>query len=150
MRLITHILFSIMVLLALGMILHVHLILPVVILALVNIMIDSFGHSTYRGLRRTSMTHSPLSATIIGGVWGAVLYFLLPLFGVVAPLWFMAAGGIVAAWTHLLLDSMTYSGIYVMKKRVAIAHFRNGPIDIPFLITSIVLILYFMGLIAGV
>jgi|ACXJ01.1.fsa_nt_gi hypothetical protein len=150
MRLITHILFSIMVLLAIGTVFHVHPIVQIVVLAFVNIMIDFFGHSAYRGTRRTPMTHSPLSATVIGGTWGIALYFLLPLLGMVTPFWFMVAGGIMAAWTHLLLDSMTYNGIFVMRKRVAIAHFKNGLIDIPFLIVSFVLIMYFMGLIAGV
>ena len=149
MKLITHILFSIFILLLLEVPFHAHFLLQIVVLSFVNIVIDYFGHSTYRGLRRTPTTHSPVSATIIGGIYGAVFFFILPYFGVVTNLLFMVLGGIIAAWTHLFLDSMTFSGIFVFKKRAAIAHFKNGLIDVPFLIISFVLILYMLGLTVG-
>jgi hypothetical protein len=128
---------------------HLHFLLQIGILSFVNVVIDFFGHSAYKGLRRTPATHSPLSATVIGGVYGVVFFFVLPYFGVVTNLLFMVLGGIVAAWTHLFLDSMTFSGIFVFKKRLAIAHFKNGLIDVPFLIISFVLILYMLGLMTG-
>ncbi|MEM3844421.1 MAG: DUF1286 domain-containing protein [Candidatus Parvarchaeota archaeon] len=145
MKLITHIFFSIFILLLFNLLFHVIYIFQIIVLAFVNVLIDVAGHSSYRGPRRTPLTHSPLSATLIGGIWGAVFFYVLPLLGAPTPLLFMLIGGIIAGWTHLFLDSMTYNGIFVFKKRFAIAHFKNGLIDIPFLIVSIVLILYIMG-----
>jgi hypothetical protein len=139
-----------MVLMALGWVLHLNLLVQIVALSMVNIIIDYFGHSAYRGVKRTAMTHSPLSAGLIGVAWGVVLYFLLPFLGISGHLLFMVIGGAVAGWSHLFLDSMTYSGIYIFHKRVAIAHFRNGPIDVPFVILSFVGILYFLGVFVGI
>ncbi len=145
MRLITHILFSIFILLLTARFTHLVYLIQIVILSFVNIVIDSAGHSAFRGPNRTPLTHSPLSATIVGGVYGLASYFILPIFGIVTPIIFMVGGGIVVAWSHLFLDSMTYNGIYVFKKRLALAHFKNGLIDIPFVLISLIVIIYLLG-----
>lgn len=150
MKLITHILFSMALLLVLESLFHVHYLLQVLVLSFVNVMIDFFGHSSYRGVRRTPFTHSLLSASLVGGAFGLAFYFVLPYFGVPTSLIFMVVGGVVAGLSHLLLDSLTYSGIFILRKRFAIAHFKNGPVDVPFAIVSFVVILYMLGLFTGV
>jgi hypothetical protein len=39
---------------------------------------------------------------------------------------FSASVGVLASYSHLLLDSLTEGGVYLGGGRIAIAHFRNG------------------------
>jgi hypothetical protein len=129
------------------MLFHERYLMMILVLSFVNIVIDVMGHSNYRGLHRTPLTHSPMSATIIGGVWGASMSIILPFFGAPVSLLFMVAGGIISAWSHLFLDSMTFSGIFVFGKRFAIAHFTRSLIDVPVIIISFVSIIYILGMV---
>lgn len=139
MRLVTHILFSIAITLPLNLVFHTHYILALIPVAFVNVAMDAAGH---KNMMRTKLTHSPLSATVTALVWGAALYFLLPLIGLSIPFYFVLLSSVMGGWSHLFLDSMTMGGIFVFGKRFAIAHFKLGLIDIPFIIVSFVGLFY--------
>jgi hypothetical protein len=96
----------------------------------VNYVIDA-GHvrsySRYAGKvipKRSWITHS----VVIAPLWGALLglAFSLPLdaFFRVNLLFVMIGAGIIAAYSHLLLDSVTEGGVFLLKRRIALAHYR--------------------------
>ena len=102
----------------------------VVWLALVtNELIDVLGHIT-RGGRpvRSFWTHSVFTAPMWGIAVALLSAYLLDI--VVGQAMTTAQGllvaglGIVLAYSHLLLDALTESGVYLGRRRVALAHFR--------------------------
>ncbi|MEM0136397.1 MAG: DUF1286 domain-containing protein, partial [Thermoplasmatales archaeon] len=76
MKMITHILFSIFVLLLLQVKIGVHYTIQIIFLSFINFIIDGFGHSRAQGLHRTPLTHSLLSGVIIGAFGGLGEFFL--------------------------------------------------------------------------
>ena len=99
---------------------------------LVNFIIDKIGHEAHNGHpRRTFITHSIYTAP----VWGAVVTALPVVVGAYAlgeqgyiqpisfSIPFLVLLGVVAGYSHLLLDAVTEAGIYTKPHhRVAIAH----------------------------
>jgi Protein of unknown function (DUF1286) len=95
----------------------------------VNLFIDKLGHrrSGDHSVRSWS-THSIFTAP----VWGATIGFasiwavsrLVPLTPLLPTEAFWASLGAIIALGHLFLDSLTEGGIYRLKDRMAIAHFR--------------------------
>ncbi|MEM3363703.1 MAG: DUF1286 domain-containing protein [Thermoplasmatales archaeon] len=144
MKMTTHILFSIFVLLLFQIKMGVDYPIQIIFLSLINFVIDGFGHSGSRGLHRIPLTHSLPSGVIIGAVGGLGEFYAFRFLGGPVPLWFSITGGVLVGLSHLLLDMMTFNGIYIVRRRFAIAHFKNGLIDIPFAVTSIAFILYFL------
>jgi len=94
-----------------------------------NEVIDALGHFNRGGIPvRSLWTHSVFTAPIWGaGVAVASAY----LFGIIigetmtATQTVFAAGlGAVLAYSHLLLDSLTEGGVYLGRRRIALAHLR--------------------------
>ena len=96
---------------------------------LVNFAIDSFGHTMHGGfVARSPLTHSVVTAPVWGGALGYVLWAAGSGLGAVGGGVEMAfiALGVVVALAHLLLDSVTERGVYLVMGRVALARFRSG------------------------
>ena len=114
--------------------LDVRFLLAVSSSVLVNFAIDAFGHTRHGGfVARSPLTHSVLTAPVWGGALGYVLWAAGAGFGLLGAgvqLAFVAAGAVVAM-AHLLLDSLTERGVYLLTGRVALAHFRsdNGVVN---------------------
>jgi Protein of unknown function (DUF1286) len=99
-----------------------------------NRIIDGLGHSTRGGIAvRSFLTHS----LIMAPVWGVAVaiasaYFFDLVTGqpITAFQTLFAIGlGTVLAYSHLLLDALTEGGVYLLRRRVALAHLRyNNPI----------------------
>jgi len=94
-------------------------------------VIDALGHSGREGMSvRSWATHSVLTAPL----WGAFIGLSTPLVATsllrVTPdvrlLGFSALLGVLAAYSHLLLDSLTEGGVFALRHRIAIAHFGNN------------------------
>jgi len=94
-----------------------------------NELIDVLGHST-RGGRpvRSFWTHSVFTAPMWGIAASLVSAYLLAIAlgkaTTTSEAVFVAGLGIVLAYSHLLLDALTESGVYLGRRRVALAHLR--------------------------
>ena len=90
----------------------------------VNRLID-FGHTMKNGYpSRSWVTHDILTAPFWGLAVGFLTYYLLGYANMKIPLVILA--GLVAALSHLFLDSLTGSGVFVAGKRRALAHISHG------------------------
>jgi hypothetical protein len=99
-----------------------------------NEAIDMLGHFSRGGTPvRSFWTHSVFTAPL----WGilvalATVYFLDRVIGFGMPALqalLLYALSVIIAYSHLLLDALTEGGIFLGKRRVALAHFRyNNPI----------------------
>ena len=94
-----------------------------------NDVIDRLGHSARGGMRiRSFWTHSIFTAP----VWGVALalasaYLLDVLIGqpITTSQALLAAWlGTVMAYSHLLLDALTEGGVFLWRRRAALAHMR--------------------------
>jgi hypothetical protein len=94
-----------------------------------NEAIDRLGHSARGGMSiRSFWTHSIFTAP----VWGITLavasvYLLDMVIGqsmTTSQTLFAAGLGTVLAYSHLLLDALTEGGVYLGRRRVALAHLR--------------------------
>jgi hypothetical protein len=94
-----------------------------------NEVIDRLGHSARGGMSsRSFWTHSIFTAP----VWGIVLaigsvYLLDMVIGqsmTISQTLFAVGFGTVLAYSHLLLDAFTEGGVYLGRRRVALAHMR--------------------------
>jgi Protein of unknown function (DUF1286) len=98
-----------------------------------NEVIDVLGHVARVGRPvRSFWTHSVFTAPIWGiAVALASAYLLTTIFGQASttPQTFFIAGlGTVLAYSHLLLDALTEGGVYLGRRRIALAHMRyNNP-----------------------
>lgn len=138
MKLISHYIFSLGALLALAVLLGAGssaLLLVVWNAFAVNWAIDRLGHSSRDGRPvRAWRTHSVFTAPIIGaiiGLAGGLAEQLLYSVGAAiypGTLALESCGlGVASALAHLLLDSVTEEGVYVVH-RVALAHFRYNSV----------------------
>ncbi len=109
--------------------LYVGAYVALVLSLIVNPVLDWLGHFR-RGpyISRSPFTHSVFTAP----VWGAAVAYLVwtalgpfGVLGVVSSTTLLAAG-VVVALTHLILDSVTERGVFILGDRVALAHFRSG------------------------
>jgi hypothetical protein len=94
-----------------------------------NEVIDALGHFTRGGIPvRSFWTHSIFTAPI----WGIATAFVsVYLFDIItgqelttSQAFFVAWLGMVLAYSHLLLDAFTEGGVYLGRRRVALAHLR--------------------------
>ena len=96
---------------------------------LVNYAIDELGHDSRNGMSvRSPLTHSVFTAPMWGAGTAYVLWLAGSILGLVGPglEWLVMVSGVIAAYSHLLLDSITEGGVYVLTRRIAIAHFRSS------------------------
>jgi Protein of unknown function (DUF1286) len=125
------------------------LLLAAVATVLTNALIDEVGHTSRDGIsRRRFLTHSIITAPFWGAaVWAAVLIVPAASLGLFPPdpllLRFFASLGVLAAWSHLLLDSLTEGGVFAFSfHRRALAHFAydNGPLNLAFSVLGVLLL----------
>jgi Protein of unknown function (DUF1286) len=153
-KLVTHNIFSIGLMLFVvslfGRPLLVTVFLAVVATLLTNLVIDKVGHAGGVGVaRRTWLTHSIITAPFWGAaVWALTLVIPAALVGVFPPdpvlLHWFASLGVVAAWSHLLLDWVTEGGVFAFDgRRRALAHFSydNLPLNLGFSALGVALLL---------
>ena len=145
---VTHLVFGIGTAVALGTALpaDVRLALAVVLSLAVNMAMDELGHVNRRGLsHRSALTHSVMTGPIWGGAIGYLAWLGWYQLGSGAGAfewWFVILGAAVAG-SHLLLDSMTEGGVFLLRHRVALAHFRsrNSALNGAFVILGVALVL---------
>jgi hypothetical protein len=111
-----------------------YLVLTVWLAFATNEVIDVLGHFTRGGIPvRTFWTHSIFTAP----VWGVVVaigtvYILNGIIGIgisSSQALFLYGLGVVLAYSHLLLDAITEGGVFLGRRRIALAHLRyNNPI----------------------
>lgn len=103
--------------------------LAVVLSILVNLVIDELGHVMHgEFVARSPFTHSVVAAPLWGGMVGYGLWTIgvgLGLAGASLQAVFVVSG-VVVACSHLLLDSLTERGVFLLTDRVALAHFGSG------------------------
>ena len=106
-----------------------YLLLVVCLAFATNEVIDRLGHSARGGMSiRSFWTHSIFTAP----VWGIALavasvYLLDMVIGqsmTTSQTLFAAGLGTMLAYSHLLLDALTEGGVYLRRRRVALAHLR--------------------------
>jgi hypothetical protein len=96
-----------------------------------NKVIDVVGHKSRGGYSiRSFWTHSIFTAPIWGITIVAVSLYLLDIIAgqaMTASQALFAAGiGVILAYSHLFLDSLTEGGVFFWRRRLALAHFRNN------------------------
>jgi hypothetical protein len=98
-----------------------------------NQVIDVLGHFNKGGMpARSFWTHSVFTAPLWGiAVALVTIYFLDRIVGMGMPASqavLLYALAVVIAYSHLLLDALTEGGVFLGRRRVALAHFRyNNP-----------------------
>ena len=134
MKAITHNLFSLGVGLCLlvrvgGQSSPLYLLLVVWLAIATNEAIDRLGHSARGGMSvRSFLTHSIFTAPVWGIALALASLYLLEVF-VGQPMTTsqtLLAGwlGTAMAYSHLLLDALTEGGVYLGRRRAALAHMR--------------------------
>jgi hypothetical protein len=135
----------------------VHLYLPVSLLlgawlgVSTSFTIDAIGHSR-RGDRkvRSWTTHSILTAPIWGALLGLLSVFVLYRLVQISPgselLAFSAGMGVLAGYSHLVLDSLTEGGVFLGRSRLAIAHLRNNNLILNLVFAGLGILLILAGL----
>ncbi len=111
----------------------------------INYVIDVFGHTHSKkgSIIRSKATHSLSTASIIGIVIGLAIAYFMNYDLVLGVL-----SGLATSLSHLFLDSLTMSGIYICGRRHRIASYRydNPVLNSGFIVSSIFLLyltLYF-------
>ncbi len=134
MKALTHDIFSLGV--GLYLVLHVerspsilYLLLVVWLAFVTNELIDVLGHVTRGDLPvRSFWTHSVFTAPAWGVAAAVTSVYLLDVMtgqALTATQALFAAGlGTVLAYSHLLLDALTEGGVYLGRRRAALAHLR--------------------------
>ena len=112
----------------------------------VNYLIDVIGHGGRDGRSaRSPVTHSVFTAPLWGAAVGYLVWLAVASLGLSGPSlqWPPVILGVVAACSHLLLDSITEGGVYFTTGRVALAHFGNGNVllNAAFVLCGIALLL---------
>ena len=92
-----------------------------------NYLIDALGHRRRDGWSvRTPLTHSVFTAPAWGACVAYVLWAVGAAYGLPGGVWMYLIAGLLVAYSHLLLDSMTEGGVYFTTDRIATAHFGNS------------------------
>ncbi len=113
----------------------------------VNTLIDVFGHTRKNGIPiRSFVTHSVFTAPLWGAAVG-IATIILPysVFNFSADSAFELLGaalGVTIASTHLLLDAFTQAGVYLGRRRIAIAHmsYDNPALNLAFVVLGLLLL----------
>jgi hypothetical protein len=129
-----------------------YLLLAVWLAFATNKVIDGLGHSARGGMSvRSFWTHSIFTAP----VWGialafASLYLLDLAVGqptTTSQTLFTVGLGTALAYSHLLLDALTEGGVYLGKRRVALAHLRYDNLVLNGAFAAVGVLLVFAALI---
>lgn len=120
--------------------------LAIVLSLTANMVVDELGHVVRKGfVSRSPLTHSIFTAPVWGGAVGYAVWWAGHGLGLLAAglEWPSVVLGVVVAGSHLLLDSLTERGVFVLTNRVALAHFgaRNFLLNAVFVLIGIALFL---------
>ncbi len=113
----------------------------------VNTVIDVLGHRRKNDIPiRSFVTHSVFTAPLWGASVG-IATIILPysVFNLSAgpPFELLGAGlGVIIAYSHLLLDALTQAGVYLGRRRIAIAHmsYDNPALNLAFIVLGLLLL----------
>jgi len=112
----------------------------------VNTLIDAFGHTRKNDIPiRSFITHSVFTAPLWGASVGfATIVLLYSIFNLSTDSsfeWLGIALGVTIAYGHLLLDSLTQAGVYLGRRRIAIAHmsYDNSALNLAFIVSGLLL-----------
>jgi len=112
----------------------------------VNFIIDLLGHVSRNGTpSRSWVTHSVFTAPACGGLVGGFTLAAISTLLELRPLWtviaFWTTVGAIIAVGHLLLDSLTEAGVFLTRRRIALAHFgyNNQLLNLGFILAGIFL-----------
>jgi len=114
---------------------------------LVHPLIDRLGHEKHwwtKHPRRHALTHSLLGATILGlAVYALLSYAAAPLIGR-GDATLLALPVLLGPWSHLFLDMLNPSGIYLCGRRVTlrVARYNSVWANLLFQALGILLIAY--------
>jgi hypothetical protein len=117
-----------------------------------NELIDALGHVT-RGGRpvRSFWTHSVFSAPVWGMAAALVSARLLDIIlgqaMTTSQALFVAGLGGILAYSHILLDALTEGGVYLGRRRVALAHLRYDNLILNGTFTGLGVLLVFASLV---
>jgi membrane-bound metal-dependent hydrolase YbcI (DUF457 family) len=93
----------------------------------VNYLIEALGHRKRDGWSvRTPLTHSVFTAPVWGAAVAYVVWAVGSVYGLPGGALLYIAAGILVAFSHLFLDSMTERGVFFITERIAISHFGNN------------------------
>jgi Protein of unknown function (DUF1286) len=113
----------------------------------VNTLIDVFGHTRKNDVPiRSFVTHSVFTAPLWGAAVGLVTIIVpYSVFNISADSAFELLGaglGVTIACTHLLLDAFTQAGVYLGRRRIAIAHmsYDNPALNLAFIVLGLLLL----------
>jgi len=113
----------------------------------VNTLIDVFGHTRKNDIPiRSFITHSVFTAPLWGAALGiATIVLPYSLFNLSADSAFELLGaglGVTIAYAHLLLDAFTQAGVYLGRRRIAIAHmsYDNTALNLAFIVLGLLLL----------
>ena len=113
----------------------------------VNTTIDVFGHTRKNDIpTRSFVTHSVFTAPLWGAAVGiATMIVPYSVFNLSADSAFELLGaalGATVASTHLLLDAFTQAGVYLGRRRIAIAHmsYDNPALNLAFFVLGLLLL----------
>jgi len=113
----------------------------------VNAVIDVLGHTRKNDIPvRSFVTHSVFTAPLWGGTVGiATIVVPYSIFNLSAgsALELLGVGlGVTIAYSHLLLDALTQAGVYLGRRRIAIAHmsYDNPALNLAFILVGLSLI----------
>jgi len=125
-----------------------YLILTVWLALATNEVIDVLGHFTRGGVPvRSFWTHSVFTAPIWGIIVAIPSVYLLDRIigqGMTPSQTFLVSGlGALLAYSHLLLDAFTEGGVYLVRRRVALAHLRYNNLIINGAFAALGLLLVF-------
>jgi len=113
-----------------------------------NELIDVLGHVTKGGRPvRSFWTHSVFTAPLWGIAAALVSAYILDTIAgqaIATSQAIVVCGlGIVFAYSHLLLDALTEGGVYLGRRRVALAHFRYDNLTLNGAFTALGVLLVF-------
>lgn len=119
----------------------------------INYIVDALGHVSRDGNpTRTWLTHSIVTAPLWGAAVAVASITVLSQASGSSTPWntlapWTAMGALISAG-HLFLDSLTQAGIYSLRRRIAIAHFRydNLALNLGFSLLGALLLALTLGL----
>jgi len=122
------------------------LVLVVWLAFITNQLIDVLGHFTRGGMPiRSFWTHSVFTAPVWGIAAALVSAYLLDIIlgqAMMTSQALVVSGlGVIFAYSHLLLDALTEGGVYLGRRRVALAHLRYDNLVLNWAFTALGILL---------
>ena len=148
--LVSHIVFTVSLMLLLCDVFHVYSVLSsvniVLLVCLMNILID-YGHVRRgRYIVRSRITHDFLMIPLLSLIISILDVFIVSAtsksLDLYAVYWIYIIA-LLTGWIHLLMDSLTGRGVYIAGRRFSIAHYNSYDIglNLIFILVGVILLL---------